>query len=82
MADLPSPPRSWPERFIYTVPRMPDGVFVGFIILLVFLMGAVFGMLLCPHPRVPPLLTFEQRFEGLDARLRALEQRQLQETIP
>jgi hypothetical protein len=62
------------------VPPMSDGVYVGFILLMVFLLGAVFGMMLWPHPRIPPPLTLEQRFEGFDARLRVLEQRQSQET--
>ena len=54
---------------------MPDGVWVGCLVLLVFLTGVIVGVLFCPQPSVTPTSVLQHRLDAVDARLRALEQR-------
>ena len=61
---------SWPRRFINAVPPMPDAVWVGFVCLMLFLLGVGFGLAW----RLPPLAPLPER-PGLQQQLNALEQR-------
>ena len=66
---MPSPPLSWPQRFLRAVPHMPDGVWVGCLVLFVFLTGVIVGVLLCPQPSVTPTSVLQHRLDAVDARL-------------
>ena len=72
----PSP--AWPQRFLCAAPRMPDGLWAGFVLLWAFMLGAICGHLLCMWTSFadvrPP--SYQQQLDAVEKRLRVLEQRE------
>ena len=76
---------SWPQRFMRAFPPMPDGLWVGFFLVMIFAGGILTGFALygglearrgreqAQDSQRPSL---QHQLEALEQRLRALEQRQ------
>lgn len=72
----PTPP-SWPRRFINATPSMPDGLWVGFVLLMVFMCGICAGIIWCGSQSTEDVrrLSLQHQLDALDTRLKTLESR-------
>lgn len=72
----PAPP-TWPTRLLRTLPPMSDGAWLGFMVLIVFMIGIAVGQTWCMYTKGQEFRRSSIQFQldTFDKRLKALESR-------